>query len=123
MKHSDSDTTIEALKAVAHDFVKDRKWEKYHTARNLAESISIEASELLELFQWTLGGDEAPIGAEAAKLARMKEELGDVLIYCLCLANVAGIDVSRAVLDKVRKNEEKYPIERYKGSYSKPVKE
>jgi len=122
MEQTDGNTTIQDLKTSVHDFVKNRDWEKYHTARNLAESISIEASELLELFQWSLDEeDKSKVTQDPAELGRVADELADVLIYCLGLANVTGIDIAQAILHKLKKNEEKYPIGKYKGTYSKPA--
>jgi NTP pyrophosphatase (non-canonical NTP hydrolase) len=115
MEHSDRRITIQDLKDAVRKFVEEREWEKYHTPRNLAESISIEASELLELFQWSLKEEETPI--DPVKLA---DELADVLVYCLSLANATGIDIVNCVLSKLKRNEEKYPTERYRGTYSKP---
>jgi NTP pyrophosphatase (non-canonical NTP hydrolase) len=83
MEHKDN-TTLQNLKTSVRDFVKDRDWEKYHTARNLAESISIEAAELLELFQWSLNEeDESGVTGDPVKLRKVEEELADVLIYCV----------------------------------------
>jgi NTP pyrophosphatase (non-canonical NTP hydrolase) len=121
MERNDNNTTLQNLKKTVENFVKDRDWEKYHTARNLAESISIEASELLELFQWSLSEEELSPGS--MKLSRLEEELADVLVYCLSLANSAKIDVTIAILSKMKKNEQKYPAEKYKGTYSKPGKD
>jgi len=122
MGRNDNNTTIEILKTAVQNFVKDRDWQKYHTARNLAESISIEASELLELFQWSLN-DEKSLGMEREKLRRLEDELADVLVYCLSLANATGIDITTVVLGKMKKNEEKYPTEKHRGTYSRPPKE
>ena len=121
MEHNDNDTTLQNLKTSVRDFVKDRDWEKYHTARNLAESISIEASELLEVFQWSLKEDESGVTGDPAKLRNVEEELADVLIYCVGLANATGIDITQAILHKLKKNEGKYPIREFKGTYSKPA--
>jgi NTP pyrophosphatase (non-canonical NTP hydrolase) len=117
MDYNDNNTTIQTLKIAVRKFVEDREWTKYHTPRNLAESIAIEASELLELYQWGLNGTTE----DSARAGKVEEELADVVIYCIGLANVMGIDLVNAILDKMRKNEEKYPIDKYKGSYSKPV--
>jgi len=119
MEYNDSNMTLQTMKDAVQSFVKDREWEKYHTPRNLAESISIEASELLELFQWSLD-DEKSSAMEAEKLRRLGDELADVFVYCISLANAAGIDISNCVLSKLKRNEEKYPTERYRGAYSKP---
>jgi len=90
-------------------FVDDRDWQQFHSPENLAKSISIESAELLELYQW---GEEPDI-------ERIREELADVLAYCFHLADNLGIDVYEAVLSKIVKNEEKYPIDKSKGSSAK----
>jgi len=114
MGYNDSNMTLQGLKAAVQNFVKDREWQKYHTPRNLAESISIEASELLELFQWSIKEEESSVDA-----AKLEDELADVMIYCLSLSNAAGIDITRAVLRKLGKNEERYPKETNKGIFVK----
>jgi dCTP diphosphatase len=100
-----SERALEALR----QFVAARDWKQFHTRENLAKSISIEAAELLELFQW---GDEP-------EEERIREELADVLAYCLHLADDLGIDVDDLVLEKVAKNELKYPVEKSKGTSQK----
>jgi len=119
MEYSDSNMTLRALKTAVQTFVKDRDWEKYHTPRNLAESIIVEASELLELFQWSLNEEKLSV-MESEKLRRLEDELADVFVYCISLANVTGIDIANCIMSKMKRNEEKYPTERYRGTYSKP---
>lgn len=87
------------LKTKIDDFSKERDWEKFHTPSNLAKSISIEANELLECFQWSDDGN----------LDDIKEELADVLNYCIRLASVLDLDVKQIILDKMEKNALKYP--------------
>lgn len=102
----DSSTTIQQLKDSVDRFKLDRDWEQYHTPQDLAVSISIEAAELLELFQWRLGEKDL----DSEKLERVKEELADVMIYCLSLANTIDVDVATIVNDKIKLNAEKYPV-------------
>ena len=90
-------------------FTSDREWEQYHTPANLAKSISIEAAELLECFQWSPDYDK-----EAAK-----EELADVMNYCIQLADKMGISIEDAIMEKIEKNAKKYPIEKSYGSSKK----
>ncbi|ADU92206.1 nucleotide pyrophosphohydrolase [Taylorella equigenitalis] len=83
-------------------FNTERNWKKFHSPENLAKSISIEAAELLEIFQWnTKDIDEE----------HLKEELADVLIYCLDMTLSLNIDPERIILDKLNKNSIKYPLE------------
>ena len=98
-----------ALRDALAAFVAERDWAKFHTPENLAKSITIEASELLECFQW--GPD--------AKPERVREELADVLTYCLHLADRIGVDPEQIVLDKLEVTRKKYPVEKAKGSSKK----
>lgn len=92
-------------------FRDDRDWKQFHNPKDLAIALSIEAGELLEAFLW-----KAP---EAADLEKVKEELADVLAYALLLSDVYGFDVQKIILDKIERNEEKYPIEKTRGSSKK----
>ena len=87
-------------------FVTDREWNSSHTPANLAKSISIEASELLECFQWS---------EIEYDLDHVKEELADVIIYCQDMLDKLELDVDEIVNDKMTKTEEKYPVEKAKG--------
>ena len=90
-------------------FVVERDWKQFHTPENLAKSISIESAELLELFQWASDVDEANI----------KDELADVLTYCILLADQYGLDPYELVIQKLEKTKEKYPVEKSKGKSDK----
>jgi NTP pyrophosphatase (non-canonical NTP hydrolase) len=114
----DEEVTISFLKDEVAKFIKEREWDKYHTPKNVAESIVIEASELLEIFQWMDNAEslEYAINNKDA----IEEELADIIIYSLSMANKLDIDVAKAVLNKLAKNREKYPVEKFKGRYYKP---
>ena len=116
---SDGKTSISQLKEMVQKFVDDREWSKYHTPKDLALSISIEAAELLEIFQWSgeMGAGKALDTPE--KFTHLEEEMADVIVYCLSLASATGIDVSRAIGRKMIKNEQKYPAELVRGNYRK----
>ena len=116
---SDETTSIIELKKRVQRFVDDRNWSKYHNPKDLAISIAIEASELMELFQWVKEDELGKIMDDRSKLTRLEEELADIMIYCLSLANVLNVDVAQAVTNKIHKNEDKYPVDRVKGSYKK----
>ena len=90
-------------------FVFDRDWEQFHTPANLAKSISIEANELLECYQWS----------DDADIKHVKEELADVIVYCQNMLDCLGLDVDDIVLSKMKKNEAKYPVEKARGSSAK----
>ena len=96
-------------------FSRDRDWEQFHNPKDLALSLSLEASELLELFQW-LDSDEAV----KRNRDKMREELADVIVYALDFANALGFeDLNSLIMDKMKKNEAKYPLEKAKGSNKK----
>ncbi len=90
-------------------FVAERDWAQFHTPENLAKSVSIEAAELLECFQWSADPDSK----------RVQEELADVLTYCLHLADRIGVDPDRIVLDKLEITRKKYPVDKARGSSAK----
>ncbi len=108
---ADEETTLGELRRRVSEFVRVRDWEKYHRPANLAKAISVEAAELLELFQWR--ADSAPL--DPAMRARVEEEVADVVIYCLSAANTMGLDLSDAVLRKLQRNEERYPAKEWRG--------
>lgn len=91
-------------------FTADRDWDQFHSPANLAKSISIEANELLECFQWSDNDYD---------LEHVKEELADVIVYCQDMLDKLGLDVDEIVMSKMAKNEAKYPIEKAKGSAAK----
>jgi len=111
----DANTTINELKEEIKNFIKKRDWEKYHNLKDLAESICIEAAELLEIFQWRkIEEIEKLIEDEKFKI-KISEEIADIIIYLLNMSESAKIDITKAVLNKIKKNEGKYPIEKYYG--------
>lgn len=115
MSKNDSNTVIEELRVRLRDFVRERGWERFHNPKNIAESICIEAGELLEVFQWKSDNEVAEWKLEEEKKNRIAEELADVIIYSLNMANAMDIDVANAVLSKIEQNEKKYPADRYYG--------
>lgn len=90
-------------------FNKDRDWQQFHTPENLAKSIAIEAGELLECFQWSNEFNQQAV----------KEELADVMSYCIDMADALGVDMEEILLEKIAKNEAKYPVEKSKGNSKK----
>lgn len=115
MSKKDSNTVIEELRLKLSEFVRERDWERFHNPKNIAESICIEAGELMEVFQWKSEQEVANWRLEQEKKEKVAEELADVIIYSLNMANAMDIDVSQAVLSKIEQNEKKYPADRYYG--------
>ena len=103
------DSLQELQQSIDH-FVEERQWQQFHTPANLAKSISIEANELLECFQWN---------ESEYSLEHVKEELADVLNYCLRMASVLNLDIREIVLQKIEKNALKYPVEKARGNAAK----
>ena len=95
-------------------FRDDRNWRQFHNPKDLAISISLEAAELLEVFQWS-GSDTVC----ESKKDKIKEELADVLNYCILMADACDLDMDEIVVEKIRKNNEKYPVEKAKNSAKK----
>ncbi len=107
---SDQTTTVQYLKEQMKTFVRDRDWEQYHTSKNLASSVAIEAAELLELFQWLTVEDAQRLSLCDEELrVKIADEMSDVLLYLISLANVLNIDISSSVKSKLEKNASKYP--------------
>ena len=95
-------------------FRDDRNWRQFHTPKDLAISMSLEAAEVLELFQWSGADLDCP-----AQRDKLREELADVLSYCILMADVCGFDLDEIMNEKVAKNEAKYPVEKAWGSAAK----
>ena len=106
----DRDTTVETLKRQVAEFRDARNWLKYDTPRSLAISISVEAAELLEHFQWKTDEQMQSVLANPSRKNDISNELSDVLIYCFGFSDVLGIDISEAVRRKLQKNGDKYPV-------------
>lgn len=93
-------------------FIEQRDWETFHTPKNLAMSIAIEAAELMELFQWITIEESIKIIEQDEEMRdNIADEVADILIYLLSFANITKIDLESAVLEKIRKNEQRFPIE------------
>ena len=107
---------IKLVQKKLREFAQARDWEQFHSPKNLATALAVEAAELLEPFQW-LGDEESRRLAERpADYARVEEEVADVMIYLLRLADQLDIDLERAVDEKIRKNGEKYPVALARGN-------
>jgi len=107
-------TDIESITKSLREFTDDRNWEQFHNPKDLAIALSIEAGELNELYLWKNYEQ-----LETVKLEKVKEELADVFAYAFMLAEKYGFDVKEIVLDKMKKNAEKYPVEKSKNLATK----
>jgi len=113
----DRQTTVQTLKDRVEQFVREREWEQFHTPKNLTVAVAIEAAELMEIFQWATAEQSVEQSSTEKGRERLEEELADVLIFCLALANRIGIDLSNAVRRKVERNADKYPADNFRGRY------
>ena len=102
--------SLEQVKQRIDKFNKDRDWDQFHTPSNLAKSISIEANELLECFQWSDSNYD---------IESVKEELADVMNYCFQMSMVLGVDIIDIINSKMDKTEKKYPVDKAKGVSTK----
>jgi dCTP diphosphatase len=120
---ADTQTTISDLRQAVAAFVDAREWQPFHTPKNLAMSIAIEAAELMERFQWLTPGEALIAVQDPANRAAVADELADVLIYCLSLSNALDLDISAAVLAKLRTNEGRYPADEFRGRFRRPERD
>lgn len=114
----DKKATIEELKNIVKQFCEDRDWDQFHNPKDLAIGIATEASELLERFRFKSENDMNALMNSSAKNA-IKEELADVLYFVLRFAQMNDIDLSEALENKIKSNNEKYPAEKVKGKNKK----
>ena len=108
---------LEKIKEFQREFAKERDWEQFHTPKNLSMALSVEASELLEIFQWLTAEQSSEL--KDSDKEKVSEELADITYYLLRIADITGIDLEDAVWKKMRKNAEKYPVEKAKGNAKK----
>jgi dCTP diphosphatase len=109
--------TVEELQARIRDFNRRRDWDQYHSPKNLAIALSVESAELLEIFLWLT--QEQSANLDGKQRARLKEELGDILIYLVNLASKFDLNLLQCAADKLDLNEKKYPADRVRGSSRK----
>jgi dCTP diphosphatase len=113
---SEPTSTLAELRARIREFVHERDWEQFHSPKSLSMSIAIEAAELMECFQWEV--DSAMPAPNSPHRGEVVDELADVLIYCLAMANTLAIeDLGAAVLDKLARTELKYPAAEFRGRF------
>ena len=112
-----SDDRLLELRVRLAEFAAARDWDQFHSPKNLAMALSVEASELLEEFQWLT--EEQSRALDAERRERVRLEMADVLIYLLRLADKLGVDLLHAATEKIALNEQKYPADRVRGSARK----
>lgn len=119
-KRESSDTMVPDVAVLMRKirrFARERDWEQFHTPKNLAMALSVEASEIVEIFQWLTGAQSRELPEK--KRADLVDELADTYIYLLKLADQFGVDLNEAATLKLRKNALKYPVSKARGSAKK----
>ena len=114
---SAADSELNRLRAIVRTFVDERDWDQFHTPKNLASALTVEAAELLEHFQWLQHGRAEELGE--AKLVEVRHEMADVLVYLVRLADKLDVDLFQAVQEKMVLNRAKYPAEQVRGDARK----
>ena len=107
-----------ALASKIRDFAMEREWDKFHSPKNIASSISVEAAELLEIFQWSKGHSWNEFSDQSLR-NKTEDELADIFIYLVRFADLANIDLEKAAWRKVEKNAIKYPVSKFRGNDKK----
>lgn len=110
---------IDRILAQQRAFVRARDWEQFHTPKNLAAALSVEASELLEIFQWMTVAEEARCLTDRELRKKIGKEMADVFFYLMRLSDVLGVDVEKEFKSKMRENARKYPVRASKGRATK----
>jgi NTP pyrophosphatase (non-canonical NTP hydrolase) len=105
------------MRDMLREFVHERDWRRFHTPKNLAAALSVEASELLEPFTWLATGDKSEL--DDAKLTAIRHEMADVLAYLVMLADSLDVDLHRALIEKMALNRAKYPADKVRGDARK----
>jgi len=114
---TDAKTSLGQLRQLVAEFIRARAWEPFHTPKNLAMALAVEAAELMEHFQWLTPEQAEEIKTDHGKRSEVADELADVLCYVMALANRLEIDLSAAVHAKMLKNAKKYPVEQFRGYF------
>jgi len=114
---SDKQTTIQEIRSLIDSFADERDWQQFHSPKNLSMSISIEAAELMELFQWLSLEDAKKVMESGKTRENAIDEIADVLIYAFAFCIRNNIDISDAIRQKMKKNIKKYPKDKYKGRF------
>ncbi len=117
MPSNDQHTTVANLKDLMDAFISARDWRQFHDPKNLSASIAIEAAELMEHFQWVHSDALDEVTCDANQMAEIREEVADIFAYILSFATALDIDLATALAEKMKKNEIKYPVDRFYGSF------
>ena len=107
------------IRAEISKFIEERDWDQFHSIKNLSMALNVESSELLEIFQWKTEADSNKVFSSPELKTKVEDELADIFVYLLRIADKSQIDLEGVVLKKIQKNALKYPVEKAKGSAKK----
>jgi dCTP diphosphatase len=110
---------LEDIRQRLAEFARERNWDQFHTPKNLSMALAAEVAELLEIFQWLTDEQSKEIANIESEMEQIREEIADVFIYLIRLADKLDVDIEKAVLDKIAMNEKKYPVELAKDNATK----
>lgn len=110
---------IEKINNEVQKFVDDRDWSQFHSIKNLSMALSVEASELVEIFQWMKEEDSNQVKNDPKLKGKVSEEIADVFVYLMRVAVKCEIDIEQVTLEKIKRNAEKYPVDKSKGRSNK----
>lgn len=110
---------VQKINTVVSEFIKERDWDQFHSIKNLSMALSVESSELVEIFQWLKEDESNQVSSNIKLKSKVEEEIADIFIYLMRIAIKSEIDIEEVVLNKIKKNSEKYPVDKSKGSSKK----
>lgn len=110
---------VENLNGRVQKFIEEREWDQFHSIKNLTMALNVESSELLEIFQWIKEEESNLVKSNSKLKEKVEDEIADIFIYLMRIAVKSEVDIEKAVLNKIEKNERKYPIEKAKGNAKK----
>lgn len=110
---------IEKIHNEVSQFINERDWEQFHSVKNLSMALSVEASELMEIFQWMKEDESNNVSTDFKLKEKVQDEIADIFMYLMRIAFKSQIDIEEVVLAKIKKNALKYPVEKAKGNSKK----
>lgn len=108
---------LKKIQVILENFSNERDWNQFHSPKNLSMALNVEASELLEIFQWLT--EEESYNLSESKRVQTKNEIADIAIYLIKICTKFNIDLEEAILEKIELNKKKYPVDQFKGSSKK----
>ena len=121
-QQTDENTTIEQIKGEVREFISDRDWEQFHDPKNVTMALASEVGELLDIFRWVKSDDSFNILSDKDTYHDVQMELADIAMFLMDLATICEVDLTSAVMEKIKINNQRYPIEKARGIAEKYTK-